>query len=486
VPQLQRLLQVAQRLDRRVHLGGGGGPDGGGQRAGQVVALQRVVGQLGRRPRDVAVALGEEPRVRGVQPHPLAGQQVAVHGLLQQRVPERVALAVLGDQHVVGDRLAERLLHLGVAQPAGRLQQRVGDPPAGDRGHPGDPLRGGGQPLQPGEQHVGETVRQRERVAAQAGGQQLLGEVRVALRPAEDVADQPLGHRLAAQRPQVVAQLGRGERGQVEALDHGKPDQLAEQRAQRVPAVQVVRPVGRDHGEPLRAQPGQQEGEQVAGGLVGPVQVLDHQQHRCAGLADVAEQPGDRVEELEPAGVVVAGRGADRLARTGDQPAERRPGAEGLGHRRVGVRAPGQLAERLGERQVGQADPADVDAVSDEDDRARGAGPGAQLREQPGLAHAGVAGEQDRRGPAGPGTLHRRGQPGQLLDATDERSLRPQPRHDRHRGTGHRQFRRHFGPPRLVRRPGRRASGRWPGRRPGPPSERRRPPAPPAPPGRGG
>jgi len=129
--------------------------------------------------------------------------------------------------------------------------------------------------------------------------------------------------------------------------------------------------------------------------------------------------------------VVVAG--ADRwggVAGAGDQPAQRRPGTQRLGDGLVaGVGPARQLAQRLGERQVGQADRAEVDAVSDENGRAGGAGPAAELGEQPGLAHSGVAGQQHRGRPPGPGALDRGGQPGQLLRPADQRRFRPQPRH---------------------------------------------------------
>ncbi len=75
------------------------GPDG-------LLGAEQVVGQLGI---DALHAGGREGRVgleglgdRTVQPQPLAREQVGVHGFLQQRVPEAVAVAV-GDQRLVLD-----------------------------------------------------------------------------------------------------------------------------------------------------------------------------------------------------------------------------------------------------------------------------------------------------------------------------------------------------------------------------------------------
>jgi hypothetical protein len=306
----------------------------------------------------------------------------------------------------------------------------VADPAAGHRGDPGDPLHRGRQPLQPGQQHVGQPGRQRA-VRVDPGGQQLLGEVGISLGAGQHVADQPVGDRSAPDRAQVVGQLGRGERVQLQPLDRRQPAQLAEQRPQRVTPVQVIGPVGRDHGEPLGPQPGQQEGEQLAGRLVGPVQVLDDQQQRGAGFGRVAEHAGHRVEQLQPTGVLVgAGRGSGRPAGPGDQPVERGPVAQRLGQRLVaGVGQLGELPQRLGERQVGQADRAEVDAVADEDRRPAVLRPPGQLGEQPRLAHAGLAAQQHRGRRPGPGALDRGGQPGELVAATDQRSVGPWPGH---------------------------------------------------------
>src|SRR6185295_6491010 len=99
----------------------------------------------------------------------------------------------------------------------------------------------------------------------------------------------------------------------------------------------------------------QQEREQVAGGLVGPVQVFDDQQQRRGDLGRVAERAGDRVEQLQPGRVVVGRRCRGRTAGSGDEPVEGGTVAQRLGERPVLAGQVGELAQRLGERQVGQA-----------------------------------------------------------------------------------------------------------------------------------
>ena len=85
----------------------------------------------------------------------LAGQQVALNDLLDQRVPERIGVAVrVRDEQVVLYRLAQRRQQLGLVQPAGGGQQPVTDPLAGDRGHPQRVLARVRQCVDPGREYV--------------------------------------------------------------------------------------------------------------------------------------------------------------------------------------------------------------------------------------------------------------------------------------------------------------------------------------------
>ena len=62
--------------------------------------------------------------------------------------------------------------------------------------------------------------------------------------------------------------------------------------------MQLVGAVAGHQGDPAAPQGPDQEGQQVAGGAVGPVQVLDHQQQRQLGQAD--QQRQHAVEQLDP------------------------------------------------------------------------------------------------------------------------------------------------------------------------------------------
>jgi hypothetical protein len=130
----------------------------------------------------------------------------------------------------------------------------------------------------------------------------------------------------------VLGQLGPGEWGQLQPLHSGQPDQLGQQRPQWVPPVQLVGPVADRERHPGPAQGAGQEGDQVTGGAVGPVEVLQHQHHR--GPLGQAHQHGPhRVEHLELVEVVACG--------PAHEPGRVDPGQEPPQARR-GRRRPGQ------------------------------------------------------------------------------------------------------------------------------------------------
>ena len=65
------------------------------------------------------------------------------------------------------------------------------------------------------------------------------------------------------------------EPGQLDALDFREPLELGEEWQQRVPAMQLVRPVREDEPDPRLMHVPDEESQQVTRRLVGPVQVLD-------------------------------------------------------------------------------------------------------------------------------------------------------------------------------------------------------------------
>ena len=343
-----------------------------------------------------------------MQPHPLAGQQVVVDRLGEQRVAERVARAGRLE-HLLLDRGAQRVVELVGLHLGHGGEQPVGDPAAGDRrgaDHaPGCPV----ETVQPHQQQVGEVDRE---ILVTAGLHQLLDEEGIALGAAYDTLGVDLaGGELVDQQSHGVV----GQRLEHHPLHVGQPAPLAHLAAQRVAAVDVVGAVGGDHRDRAVVGAGEEVGQQVAGGLVGPVGVLDHDQQRRL-LGGRLEEGVDGVEELSSIG---AGRGGPLVgahhAAYGPQPGQRRIVG---GHPLDDV---GQVrddpVEDLRERHVRHGALAEVDAVSRVHLPAVGHRPVTEGGEQARLPDAGVAGEEDVL-PPGIGDRVGRGdseQPGQGL-----------------------------------------------------------------------
>jgi hypothetical protein len=296
----------------------------------------------------------------------------------------------------------------------------VADPPPGDRGHLEDLLGQVGEGFDAAEQHVGEGVGQGHLPAGRAGGDQRLGEEGVAFGAGQDAVDRRGRHHLAGQRLQVLGQLGAGERRHLDALQVRDAQQLGQERPQRVAAVQVVRAVAGDQGDAAAAQGADQERDQVAGGAVGPVQVLDDQQQR-GQLGQAGQQRQDAVEQLHPLEPV-----ARRCRRGGGVPGAWQQQAETRHGRRQPVGQlrlawPGaEVAEGVHKRHVRQAEVADLHAAADQHPHALRFGAGGELAEQAGLAHAGVAGHQRHRRAALPGPGEHAEQPAELGGAAHE------------------------------------------------------------------
>jgi hypothetical protein len=236
-----------------------------------------------------------------VQPVALAGQQLAVDGLLQQGVPKRVGvLAGLHDEHLAVDRLAQARQQLGLAQWRHRREQPLIDPPPGNRRDPQDGLGGRGAIGDPNQQHLAKPRRQRPSQAPGRGGDQLLGEERVALRASEDLLDQ-----LRRGRPddaaQLLSKLRAREPLQLEVLHPTTAVLLGQPPAHRVDGWQLVAAVGDHQQQPLIPQAAKQVGKQRQRRAVDPLQVLDDHHHRCR-LAEPPEQSDQRGEQPGLAG----------------------------------------------------------------------------------------------------------------------------------------------------------------------------------------
>ncbi len=304
-------------------------------------------------------------------------------------MPEGVAVLPVGAEQAARDDLPHALLEGQVVEAGGLLEQVVVGPAARDGRAAEHSLRGVGEQLRPGEQQAGQPVGHR---GALGGGlQQLLGVEGIALGPVDD-----LPHHLgvgAAERGQVVGHLVAVERLQLHRRHRGETLELGEDPAQRVAAVEVVGAVGADEADALGLQHPAEEDQQVAGGLVGPVQVLEDEQHGPRG-----QEAEHRAEELllrQARRALPAGVGA-----AGQQPAEDRPRVE----RRAQL--PACRTQGVGEREVGEC-VAEFGALADEHGEPGGLGTLGQLGDQTGLADARVTSHEGHpRLPRGRGVEH--------------------------------------------------------------------------------
>ena len=353
----------------------------------------------------------------------LAGEQVAVHGLAHQRVAERVGLARARDDHLVGDRLAQPGEQLGVVAVAQRREQRVAHRVL-DRDHAHDLLRGLGQPLHARDEQVAQRLGQL--LAAVGGGrEQLLGVERVALAALEQAVGELVVRRGVEDRRDLRHHLVAAEALQAEPVHAGRALELREQRPQRMAPVQLVGAVGDHERQRLRARVAHEEGEEVARGLVGPVQVLEHE-HDGPDAAEPLDQGEQGLEHARLVAAVAVGRGdrARRARELGHQLRER--GARGLREavRDVGA-ALGQLArdraQRVDQRGVGDRGAAQLEAVADEHAGAGGGGARLELGDEPALADPGLPGDEREGGNARRRAAERAVESGELVRAADER-----------------------------------------------------------------
>ena len=254
--------------------------------------------------------------------------------------------------------------------------------------------------------------------AALVGGDgEFLDEEGVAVGAFEDVVDLGGVGFGGEDAGDLAADLVAGEAGEVEAADGAQPVEFGEQGAQRVAAVDVVGAVGGEDDEAAGAQGAKQVGEEMAGGGVGPVQVLQGDDDGAVG-GDALQEAGGEFEEAGHALLVVP-RPARGLPQLGQQPGEFLLLA-GRGGGQLVRQGPAQGAQRGGEGGEGQPVGADLDTAAERDDGSPAVGRGGELLDEPGLADPGLAADQQRLRLARGGAGERVVQDGQLVGAADE------------------------------------------------------------------
>jgi hypothetical protein len=317
----------------------------------------------------------------------------------------------------------------------------VRHPPAGHRHHGEHSAGRFGYGLDP----TAEQIPQGGWELVRAGpdrAEQLLGEERVALRPGEHRVSQLGRWRCAQDADQLRHGLGPVQPGQLHALDPVGAGQLGQVRAEALVARLVVA-VGDHHQEPLAAQVPAQEREQVAGGPVGPVQVLQNQDQRGL-LAQASQQSEQQLEQPSLRGLARWVR-AIRLSQGGQQACELRPGGADQLADRFHADLTEQVAQDLDDGGVGQSAIADGHAAADEHPHPGAGAAAGAFRDQARLADTGLAPHQDDGRISVCGPLPGRLEELQLLCAADEGGARDAAAHlagiiarDRPEGNGRR------------------------------------------------
>ena len=241
-----------------------------------------------------------------------------MHRLADQGVPELVPAVGVGDDELRGDGRAQRLARArasGMPATSASSSWAIRVPPAAAIRSTG--WAGLGQPVDAGQQQVAQGVRDVGAGGGIAGGGQLLDEERVALRALVDHVD---GARARLGAEQVGEDLGGAVA--VEPVERRSAPRRGPGRARRGTAAAGGRGAARRCGRCRRAAARAvraartRKRDQVTGGAVGPVQVLDDQHERALG-GQPANSAADEVEQVAAVGVGAGGRRAARARAAG-------------------------------------------------------------------------------------------------------------------------------------------------------------------------
>ena len=228
-------------------------------------------------------------------------------------------------------------------------------------------------------------------------GEQLLGVQGIALAAREQPFDQLLTRLIAEDVREHLVQLTAVKRRQVEPPRSLEAVELGQQRAQRMPAVQLIGPVGEQQQDPLLAKAPCEKFDEPARRAVRAVHVLQDQHHRLL-VAEQVEQLQQRFEQSQLARAIPAMLGQRSrivVVQTREQRGQLNAAsaAEPIERR---VAFADQRAQRAQQGCVRKLGLTLLDGLPPEDERA-GACQLLELTYQPALADARVTSDQDQR-----------------------------------------------------------------------------------------
>ena len=207
----------------------------------------------------------------------LARQDRRVDRLGQQRVAEaEAARRLVGDEHAVLDRRAQRLAHVALRQRRRGAQQRVGDVAPGCCGQAQQVLRRAGRarPSAPAAARAGCAG---ARVPVAGGGEELLGEERVALGTRDDRGRDRRRRGSVGARREQLRQLLVAERSELEQQRRARAPHAIGEPAHALGRRGLVGAVGRQQQDPPIVEVVREEDDEIERRRVSPVQVLEHE-----------------------------------------------------------------------------------------------------------------------------------------------------------------------------------------------------------------
>ena len=297
--------------------------------------VPRQLGEPGIRPR--AVQLLDRLADPQVQPRPPGRRQLGLERRPQQRVGERVAPGRARDldQQRAAHRGVEHVEQLVLGQAGDALEHvevEVAADQRGDAEHAAGVL---GQAAHPGRDDVADPLRSPQgAVAAQAGGTVDLDEVADEMLDEERVAARLVVDRPHGRARRVLAVPGLDEPAHLLLVHAVEPQprhlaralELGEQLGQRMPGVQLVGPERADQEDRPEARLAREMAGQEERRAVGPVEVVDDQQHGTA-RGQPAHHDHHGAEELPALRLRIPGGGqlgevGEAHADLGQQPRE--------------------------------------------------------------------------------------------------------------------------------------------------------------------
>jgi hypothetical protein len=192
--------------------------------------------------------------------------------------------------------VAQRRAHLALGEGGHRAQQRIGDVAPGGRGHTQQALRAPVEPADARRQRLAQAAREGA-VSVSRGGEQFLGEERVALGASDDRVRHRRRERVGPrrqQRPQLVA----GKRTELEQARRARAPDTVREPAHPLRRCRLVRPLGRHQHDAAIREVVREVDDEIEARCIGPVEILEHQEYGRDGRV-VAEQRERLLEHPE-------------------------------------------------------------------------------------------------------------------------------------------------------------------------------------------